>query len=296
MSFAYDVKSELCALPPASCCQKAMLYGILLFGRMFSRESITVQTEHEKIPGAIARLLSEIFGLRPTVKMGRKSGRTNYMVSLGGEGAGRVFESFGYDERTLSLRINLSNFEDEACEAAFLRGAFLSCGSIVEPRKDYHLEFTSPHGNLAKDLAAFFEEHDMEPKMISRKGTHVVYFKESTQIEDILTYMGAISHSLRLMNIKIVKEIRNKANRVTNCETANIDKIVAAAAEQCEAIRKIQAENRYDDLSDDLKEAARVRLENPEMSLREMAETLKISRSGVFHRLKKLTEIARDGL
>lgn len=296
MSFAYDVKTELCTIPSAPCCKKAMLYGILLFGRAFSLHSLAVQTEHEGIAAIICRLTADIFGVMPQIKTGGRSGRVFTVVSLEGDAAGRLFRSFGYDEKTVSLRINLSNFEDEACQAAFLRGAFLSCGTLVEPEKDYHLEFASPHRHLTQDLAVFFSEHEMEPKLISRKGSYVVYFKESSQIEDVLTYIGAVSHSLQLMDIKIYKEIRNTANRVTNCETANIDKTVAAAAEQCEAIKKIIAENRFEDLSDDLKEAARLRLENPELSLRELAQTLKISRSGVFHRLKKLTEIANGEL
>jgi hypothetical protein len=126
-----------------------------------------------------------------------------------------------------------------------------------------------------------------------RKGNLVIYFKDSGQIEDILTFMGAVRCSLELMNIKVYKDLRNKVNRVTNCETANIGKTVDASTQQIEAIKKVVAVKGYDLIPEELREIAKIRLENPDSSLRELAEMAKISRSGVNHRLRRIMEIAQ---
>ena len=152
-----------------------------------------------------------------------------------------VVERFGHTAGEVTVRLNRANLECDDCAAAYLRGAFLSCGAVTDPNADYHMEFSVPTHNLSRDLMALLGEQDFSPRMVRRAGGNVVYFKESEQIEDILTLMGAQDASLELMNIKILKDIRNKANRITNCESANIDKTVAAAAVHVEAVRKIQA-------------------------------------------------------
>ena len=180
------------------------------------------------------------------------------------------------------------------CPAALLRWAFLACGAVGNPETGYHLEFSVPYYNLSRDLLALLRELGFGAKHVCRKGAHVVYFKESEQIEDCLTLMGAPNASLELMGVKMVKDIRNNANRVTNCESANIDKTVAAAAVHVEAVRKIEARGGLELLPEDLREAARPRLENPDMSLRELGEAMEppLSRSGVNHRLLRIVEFA----
>ncbi|HEX3026873.1 MAG TPA: DNA-binding protein WhiA, partial [Clostridia bacterium] len=223
------------------CCKKASLYGLLLFARSFSPTGITLQTENQDVVSLVMELLRELFRIVPAFKTARRSDghRTNILTLDDPNSAKIIYESFGYDQRTVALRINRANIENECCSASFLRGVFLSCGSIVDPGKDYHLEFASPHMQLAKDLMAYLSELDFHPKMVGRQGGSVIYFKESEQIEDMLTIMGAVRQSLELMNVKVYKDLRNKVNRVTNCETANIGKTVAASSEQVEAIKKI---------------------------------------------------------
>jgi DNA-binding protein WhiA len=154
-----------------------------------------------------------------------------------------------------------------------------------------------PHYRLSRDLLALLNEMGLHAKYINRKGGHVVYFKESEQIEDCLTRMGAANASLELMGVKMVKNIRNNANRVTNCENANIDKTVAASAAQVDAVKRILAAGSLDALPPDLRTLAALRLENPELSLRELGEELaqrgeKLTRSGINHRLRRIMAFA----
>lgn len=297
MSFAHDVKTELCAGEIGDCCEFAQLYGMLLFGRTFSYRKIFFQSEHSDVINLIVSLFQKIHGTNPEInEYPRKDGHKIRFIELDGAVPERVFGAYGYGPKTVTLRINGANMENDCCEPSFLRGVFLSCGSVVDPGKDYHLEFVTPHLKLGHDLETYLRERDFEPKTLIRKGNMVVYFKDSGQIEDVLTYMGAVNKSLELMNVKIYKDIRNKANRVTNCETANIDKTVSAATVQIEAIKKIDRLVGIESLPADLLEIARLRVGNPELSLRELGELTggKISRSGVNHRLKKIIEISED--
>ena len=294
MSFAYDVKTELCGVENDAACRFAELYGLLLFGRSFGPGGISLQTEHPDVALAVRRRIREHYGIDSSVRA--ESGRTQILSVEDREQVKRIWQSFGYDEKTVRLRINLGCLDFDVCAPAFVRGVFLSCGSVVDPGKDYHLEFVTPHIHLARDLAALLRAREFSPKAGVRKGNRVVYFKDSGQIEDMLTFMGAARQSLELMNVKVYKDLRNKANRVTNCETANIEKMVNASAVQVEAIRKLSKARMLDDLSDDLREVAAARLENPDASLRELGSllTTPLSRSGVNHRLGRLIELAKN--
>lgn len=299
MSFAHDVKIELSEhIPQEKEARLAQVYGLLLFARRFGLYGIALVTEHARVASCCASLLDTLFSVRPLERLRTRSdGRTYIELSIHPPAeALRVYTSFGYGLKTVSLRINRANLETEDCVRDFLRGAFLSCGSVVNPDKDYHLEFVTPHLNLGKDLTCLLEEQGFEPKNIWRGGKLVVYFKDSGQIEDILTYMGAVRQSLELMNIKVYKDLRNKVNRLTNCETANIDKTVNASAEQVAAIKKLMATHAYDRMPEELRETARLRLAHPDMSLRELGTLLEqpLSRSGVNHRLKRIVEFAKN--
>ena len=207
----------------------------------------------------------------------------------------RVLERFGHAAGEVSLRLNRANLECEDCPAAYLRGAFLACGTVTNPSTDYHLEFSLPHHLLSRDLLTLMQELGFRARLVHRKGSQVIYLKESEQIEDALTLMGATGASLELMNVKMVKDIRNAANRIANCENANIDKTVTASLAQIEAIRQIERLQGLDGLPEELRELARLRLENPDMSLRELGEQLSepLSRSGVNHRLRRILEFAQ---
>lgn len=304
MSFASETKNELCkSLPQDFCCQKAECYGMLLFLKNFSVHAISMMTEHSAVAHHLASLVSQTLRVIVDVASSfyhRKENQSTYTITVPDEGQRRtIITSFGYTGTEISHRINLANFENECCESAFLRGAFLSCGTVTDPKKDYHLEFVVPFLNLAKDLLSLLsgiQTLDLQPALINRKGIYVVYIKGSENIEDLLTYMGAPNAAMELMQVKMVKEVRNYVNRKTNFETANIDKTVSAAAKQIAAIEKIMNQKKMESLPEELRELAVLRYENPEMSLRELGENLSdpISRSGINHRLQRIIEFAED--
>ncbi len=295
MSFSSEIKNELAALSNESpCCDVAQTYGMAELGRSFSLLGVSWQTEHEAAAKRYAALLKTICGVVPQCTEPAEGKPGMYVVSVPPEARRRVLERFGHDGLEVTRRLNRAVLECDACPAAFLRGAFLACGAITNPQIDYHLEFSVPYLNLSRDLTALLGELGFHARTVRRKGNYVVYFKESEQIEDCLTLMGATNASLELMNVKIVKSIRNKVNRAANCETANLDKTVAAALVQSEAVKKIERHAGLESLPEELRELCRLRLENPDLSLRELGELLEppISRSGVNHRFRRILEIA----
>lgn len=295
MSFSSDVKDELCARTLSSCCRAAMTYGMLQAGRAFSSDAVSLQTEHDGVADTYERLLTTVCKVERLQRTRREGGF--HLLSVEEASAREsVRARFGHAGREVALRLNRANFECEDCAAAYVAGAFLAAGAITNPEVGYHLEFHLPHYNLSRDLVALLRELSLNPKVTNRKGSHVIYFKESEQIEDCLTRMGATSAALELMGIKMVKDIRNNVNRVANCENANIDKTVAAATPQLQAIRKIAQQGAWEGLSPELRELAQLRLDNPEMSLRELGAALSepISRSGVNHRLQRIVAFAEE--
>jgi len=304
MSFASVTKTELCkAMPQNSCCQKAECYGLLLFGRSFSNHAITIKTESSATAHQAAQLTAEIAGAIVDIStsvLRKKERKSAFTVSVSGDDQkAAVLSCFGHTGNEISLRINRANIENDCCISAFLRGVFLSCGTVTDPQKDYHLEFVVPFMNLAKDLSGLFSEVyelNLRPGLINRKGSFVVYIKGSEGVVDLLTFMGAGNAAMELMQVKMYKELRNNVNRKTNFETANIDKTALASADQVIAIEKIIAASGVNALPEDLQELAMLRLRNPEMSLRELGEALseQLSRSGINHRLQRIVEFANE--
>ena len=294
MSFSSDIKSELAVLANANaCCDAAQIYGMLEFGHAFSAREVSLQTENADVARRYTALIESVCGVKSTLLESDKPAL--HTVTARGEDSKRVLARFGHANE-IAVRLNRANLDCEECATAYLRGAFLVCGAITNPQVDYHLEFSVPYYNLSHDLMTLMGEMGLLAKCVKRKGDYVVYFKESEQIEDCLTMMGAVSASLELMNVKMIKDIRNNANRVANCESANIDKTVAAALVQAEAVRRIESTVGFDSLPEELRELCRLRLANPDYSLRELGECLEppISRSGVNHRFRRIMEIAEN--
>ncbi|MBE6720067.1 MAG: DNA-binding protein WhiA [Ruminococcaceae bacterium] len=295
-SFSSQVKNELVKIEyDKRCCKKSLLYGMALFSKCFSYDRMTFQSENENIIMLCKRLLKELCNIDCNITVS-PSGKIFTIDIKNKTTAARLFNYFAHSQYETSLKINFSNFNCQDCQNAFLAGVFLSCGTVTSPEKDYHLEFSVAFLNLTKSLMTLFAESDLSPKLITRKGYHIIYFKDSESIEDCLYIMGASASMFDMMNIKIVKEIRNAANRKANCETANIEKTVNAASPQIAAILKIQKKKGLESLSPQLHEMAEVRLDNPDLSLSELASMFNppISRSGANHRLKRLIQIADE--
>lgn len=282
---------------------KALAYGMVLFSRTFGASAISHTTESRPAAMLYSEVVSSITGaiVEMSVNLTRRRGETRvFTISVPDRNdCIRIFESFGHSKDQPNLRINRANIENDDCVSYFLRGAFLVCGNVSDPGKDYHLEFVVPHKNLASDLARLIGEIDElsnEPRTVNRKGSYVVYIKGSDSIEDMLTYMGAPMSSISIIQHKMVKSVRNRINRKINSETANSNKTAVASAKQLKAIKLIKEKRGLDSLPDELRELAEIRYDNPEYNLRELGAALSvpISRSGVNHRLQKLIEIAEE--
>lgn len=301
MSFASDTKDELCSLKITDTHSlRAEYYGLLLFCKYFSYRDITLHTENKSIAKHFTDIVTEFHPVIIdiiTSKSKRGNGNMYTLTIPDGNDRKFILDNLGYSEANVSLRINRANFEDEDCIAAFLRGAFLACGAVTNPRSCYHLEFAVSHMNLAYDLSRLISEItalNLEPKITTRRGSYIVYVKGSEHIADLLTYMGAFIASMQLMQEKIVKDVRNNANRKANSDFYNMNKSVTASAKQRRAIMLIDKKIGIDKLSPDLSQLAKLRLENPDMSLKMLAETITppLSRSGVNHRMTRLMELA----
>ena len=296
MGFAAQVKDELCRQAPAEEGQRlALCYGLLLFGKEFSSEEMLFQSDRREVCTLLEGLLGELFGAVPEVRCQGQGGKESTLCCIAGEAAERAFARFGHRAEEVSLRIHFQPEEEEEL-LAFLKGAYLACGSVMNPERAYHLEFTVPYHNLAGDLETLLKLAGFPAKRTTRKGLQVVYCKESEAIEDFLTALGATGSSLALMRIKVYKDVRNNANRRTNFETANIDKTVNAAVAQLRDIEYILAHRGEGFLPEPLRQVAVARRENPEMSLRELGEILpdRATRSAVNHRLTKISRMAEE--
>lgn len=183
-----------------------------------------------------------------------------------------------------------SLFKCGNCRPHFLRGVFIACGSVTNPERGYHLELSLPDEKTIAKIRAFLNEAGLPPKISVRKGAHILYYKESGVIEDFFAYIGATKAAFILMNSKIIRELRNNANRVANCETNNIEKTVNASQKHINAIRLLEKKGALKLLPAELQETARLRMTYPQLSLSELGAMLNppISKSGVNHRLAKI--------
>jgi DNA-binding protein WhiA len=292
MSFSTETKTELCRVPPGrSCCEQAEAYGALLYGNTFTAREIRFITGSASFAGRLPRLFRRVFGLgfdlvTPEVGTGKQT-----LLLTEREKIRRIFAVYGLEAScTLVHHINLSVLEEDCCRAAFLRGAFLAGGSITDPEKRYHLEFVTDHMSVSRETYSLLLEMGFFPKDTRRGGGWVTYFKQSEAIEDLLTTMGAPLAAMGVMQAKVEKDMRNAVNRRVNCDSANADKIVSAAQEQLEAIRRLDRERGLEELPEPLQEAALLRIANPESSLAELAllTNPQVSKSCMSHRMKRL--------
>ena len=294
MSFSSETKAELCRQPlQKRCCAIAEAYGVLLYCNMFTADEIRILTSSPELTEHLPKLFKKAFGLNfdavPSVDI---RGKQTFLIS-NKENINHIFQAYGYEAKgILAHHINLGVLESDCCKASFLRGAFLAGGSITDPTKSYHLEMVTDHYNVSRETFSILLELGFSPKDASRGGNYVIYFKQSEAIEDFFTLMGAPLSAMDIMSAKVEKDMRNAVNRRVNCDSANADKIVLAAQDQMEAIRRIERTTGLDDLPEKLREAALLRIANPEASLTDLAALAipPVSKSCISHRLRKLME------
>lgn len=306
MSFSQDTKNELVKIKnvstSAALCE---LMGCVAFGGRLRREkgvlSLTTVTENPKTARRIYQLIKDTVDITAKVKISKTSnGKAFYTVAIENDEAISLMIALDFIKKPSdvnylsSFRINTEYIDKSARQKAFLRGVFLTSGTVMSPEKKYHMEFATPSYGLHNDLYVVMKDMGLSPRVVVRSSNMVIYFKNSEEIADILTLMGAYKVLMDFHNTKILKEIRNNVNRTMNCEAANLQKMVDASLEQVNAINKIIETGKFETLPDNLKEIARLRLEYREHSLKELGEMLDppLGKSGVNHRLRKLQEIA----
>ena len=292
MSFSSEAKAELCQQrPDKKCCALAESYGVLLYCNTFSAQEIRIITASPEFAARLPRLFKRAFGLGFDVlpKEGT-AGKSSFKIT-DRDKLKKIFDAFGAEiDGTVSHHINFGVIEDDCCRASFIRGAFLAGGSVTDPAKRYHMELATTHYSVSRETYSVLLEMGFSPKEAQRKGDYLLYFKKSEHIEDLLTTIGAPVAAMDIMSAKVEKDMKNSINRKVNCDSANADKVVEAAAKQMEAIRRIDKLYGLDSLPDKLQEAALLRYANPEASLADLA-TLSyppVSKSCLSHRLKKL--------
>lgn len=292
MSFSNEVRAEVRRTINDRDKRFACLYGILLYCRIFTESNICIQSESAEVASLVPELFRSVFGIKLSADEKSEGGLTSFTIT-DSELIERICHTYRIDP--VCREINLRNIVNNST-SAFLAGVFFICGSAIDPNKEYHLEFVTPSELLCSDLNAILGTFGVSGRMIQRKKAFVLYLKDSECIEDTLTFMGAQQCTIDLMNIKIHKDMRNKANRLRNCDEANINKVVNAAMRQTEDILLLMKYNELESLSPEIREAAKLRLENPELSLKEIGEllTVPIGRSGVNHRFQKIAAIAKE--
>ena len=279
-SFTLRTKTALTELHTKSlCCKKSLLYGMLFYGTKFGISDITLYTECEEVSSLLEKLLLECYGGVCDIEYYASGFRLTISD----------FDTLG------SLARDRYKFKQcPKCQAHYIRGIFLACGSVNSPDSSYRLELSFKRNG--DELTERLKGMNLNFKTTLRNGENVIYIKESESIEDFLNYIGAMNAAFTLMNEKIKREIRNDVNRAKNCDTANIKKSIAATKIHVDAILKLQDDNRIQLLPKPLQETAGLRLAFPDMSLSDLADMHepKITKSGLNHRLRKIVEFSEN--
>ena len=309
MSFSSKVKDELSRqLSPARHCQIAEIAAIIsLCGKIIISEedhyAIKIHTENVAVARKYFTLLKKTYNINTDISIRHSSSlnkNRSYVLSVNDDETARkilmtcrLMKPFGVIEEDFSISDSLI-IQRECCKRAFIRGAFLAAGSVSDPVKTYHFEIVCLSEAKAKQLQMIMETFNINARVIKRRKYFVVYVKDSSQVVDLLNIMGAYNALMDMENVRIVKDMRNNVNRKVNCETANINKTVSAAVKQIEDIRFIQMSSAFDELPESLQEMAELRVRYPEATLAELGQLLDtpVGKSGVNHRLRKLSEIA----
>jgi len=288
MSFSGEIKEELSRqIPTARHCRLAEMAAILSCCSHTFRGgesgSVKMHTENLAVARKYFTLLRKTFNIEVSVSV-----RQNRSYR-----AGRSYDVTAYTDPDVMQHILIQNL---CCKRAFIRGAFLASGSVSDPGKGYHFEIVCNTEEKAQQLCDMIGSFGIEAKITIRKKNYIVYIKEGAQIVDMLNVMEAHVALMNFENVRILKEMRNSVNRQVNCETANLNKTVSAAVKQIEDIKYIRKTIGFEQLPENLAEIAQLRLEQPETTLKELGQMLTpaVGKSGVNHRLRKLSMIAEE--
>ncbi len=310
-SFSAGVREELNRLPMGKpCCMLSEISALTqTSGHLAFRGGGWISASFRLDNAGTARRLFQLLKKRLNaapklhfVQTSQLGGRRTCVLTLGTE-----------DTRTLLSALHMAETDEEGqmhlkrtvprhpmtrqcCRRAFLRGAFLGAGTMSNPEKEYHFEWKAEDDRLAETLEKLLEKCGMPCRSYMRRGQRVIYLKDAQQVSDMLALMGAGSSVLEMENIRISKQLRAAATRAANCDEHNSEKMLDAGQEQADAIRRISILQGLFTLPPALREAARLRVENPDMSLKELGEMMDppVGKSGMNHRIRRLMEIARQ--
>nr|WP_262492423.1 DNA-binding protein WhiA [Mammaliicoccus sciuri] len=297
------MKNELTRIEVDDCCAKAELSALIRMNGNLSISNqqfvINVQTENAAIARRIFSLIKKCFGVEVEllVRKKMKLKKNNIYISRIKVKAKEILDELGIlQDGMFKHEIDKDILQKDCCKRSYLRGAFLAGGSVNNPEtSSYHLEIFSLYEEHSADLTALMNQYDLNAKLLERKKGFISYLKEAEKISDFLSLIGGYQALLKFEDVRIIRDMRNSVNRLVNCETANLNKTVSAAMKQVESIQLIDKEIGIDNLPDRLREVARIRIDNQDVSIKELGEmvsTGKISKSGINHRLRKLNEMA----
>lgn len=305
MSFASETKEELVRLRLKTEGEKRALLCALTYSAgsiTLGRGTLGVQyaTENGSVGALVARLAAELYAVEAGMRLSESSRlrARSTVVRLAGPGCHSLLLDagcLGGGEEELTLghipEALVERYEDRRC---YLRGAFLGAGSVSDPRKGYHLEIVCRHERFASELCALLGEHGLPARWSARKGAFVVYLKEGEMVSDFLTLIGAMSSTLAFEEARVMRQVAGSVNRIRNFEDANMNKAAAAAAAQLVDIEYIESAQGLNKLPQKLRDAAELRLGNPEATLSELSELAEVSKSGLNHRFIKLNQWAEQ--
>lgn len=296
MSFSQEVKNEILRHRITKpCCNLAAAYAVACFGKYFDDRGVVLQTENEGV-ASLAQKTYRRCGVEGTILRKERPTGSVYEFSVKEPAEiEKLLTLFGHTGKEPTLRIRPEHFKCQKCVQTFIATAFLCCGTMTDPEKSYNLEFLSTRHYLSQQLEAMLAEHDFHPHRALRKGANTVYIKAADHIEDLLTFMGAGGAAMRIMDQRLYNEMRNKTNRLSNCETANMGKSVQAAVQVQLAIERLQAAGALATLPEPLRQTARMRMQYPDLPLAKLAQKMDppVSKAGLSHRLKRIQEAAQ---
>jgi len=308
MSFSSKTKNDLARKTSDNrCCQLAELSALIrvsgtiqLVG--YRKTNVMIVTENPAVARLIFTLFKKSLNIHTEINtIKNKILRKNNSYCIKIVDGTTMLKTLGIlmtNQNQFSINDGLPEmlFENECCKRAYLRGAFLGGGSVSDPEKSYHMEFIVHNEYYGTKLIELLEEYDLNAKLISRKNNFIVYIKEGDKIVDLLNIIGAHNALLSFENTRIVKQMRNDVNRLVNCETANLNKVVDTALRQKIVIEYIDEIVGISNLPENLQEIAHLRVANSELSLKELGELLSkpLSKSGVNHKLKKIEKFAEE--
>lgn len=280
----------------SECCKVCLLYGVLSTAKTFTNTEIEFFSESNDVVTYVSKQIGKLFRIKVQINnlSTIKNNKEVYQIKIDDKNLCKIItDSFNCGK--YAEYISLLSLNDDATWA-YIKGIFLGGGSISDPESEYHLEICFKKKDNAVFAINMFSSLNLSPKIIERRNMFVVYFKDSSMIEDVLAGINAVRSVLQFMDSKVIKDLRNRLNRRNNCETANMQKTINVAGEQTKAIEYIIQKKGIDYLSEDLQKIALFRLNNPEMSLSMMAKELsgEFSKSAIDRRLKKIVEIYKE--